>query len=74
MPTPKDQARAHLYQALKKSGWNVQDARLANLPGALASCFPQRGDVLPEFRSASLSVQGMARYTKLSSLELYATF
>lgn len=31
MPTPEDQAREHIDQALEQAGWRVQDYKNANL-------------------------------------------
>ena len=31
MPTPEDQAREHIDQALEQAGWRVQDYKSANL-------------------------------------------
>ncbi|MDZ4856394.1 MAG: type I restriction-modification enzyme R subunit C-terminal domain-containing protein [Nitrospirota bacterium] len=47
MPTPEDQAREHIDQALEQSGWRVQDYKSANLQagrGVVLRNFPlQRG-------------------------------
>ena len=31
MPTPEDQAREHIDQALEQAGWRIQDYKSANL-------------------------------------------
>ncbi|WHZ14062.1 MAG: Type I restriction-modification system, restriction subunit R [Nitrospira sp.] len=46
MPTPEDEARAHIDQALEKAGWRVQDYKNANLHAG-------RGVVLRNFPLAS---------------------
>ena len=42
MPSPEDQAREHIDQALEQAGWRVQDYKSANLRAA-------RGVVLRNF-------------------------
>ena len=46
MPTPEDQAREHIDQALEQAGWRVQDYKSANLQAG-------RGVVLRNFPLAS---------------------
>jgi type I restriction enzyme R subunit len=53
MPTPEDQAREHIDQALEKAGWRVQDYKSANLQAG-------RGIVLRNF--PLVSGHGFADY------------
>ena len=48
MPTPEDQAREHIDQALEQAGWKVQDYKSANLQAG-------RGVVLQKFSSREWS-------------------
>ena len=48
MPTPEDQARAHIDQALEQAGWRVQDYKGANLRAG-------RGVVFETFHSKAVT-------------------
>jgi hypothetical protein len=63
MPTPEDQAREHIDQALEQAGWRVQDYKSANLHVGrgviLRKCRPDIGR--KEIQRLSTDNQGSMR-------------
>jgi hypothetical protein len=53
MPTPEDQARKHIDQALEKAGWRVQDYKSTHLQVGRGAAFPSSRNSKPPSKPTS---------------------